>query len=62
VRFDNKNVFFYFEKRPTHANVGVVVVNLGVEGLEPGQTFLNDNGFPQKAVVFWLIPVLSPEI
>jgi hypothetical protein len=35
VRFENKNVFFCFEKCSSTA--GIVVVNLKVVGLAPGQ-------------------------
>jgi hypothetical protein len=42
VRFENKNILFYFEKRcslPTTYNAGIVAVNSIVVGLTPG-TFL----------------------
>jgi hypothetical protein len=37
VCFENKNIFFYFEKTlwPTYFNAGVVVVNFEGEGLAP---------------------------
>jgi hypothetical protein len=38
VRFGNKNIFFYLEKKlkPTYCSVGVVVVNVELVGLGPG--------------------------
>jgi hypothetical protein len=35
VRFENKDVFFYFEKRSSLLKTGVVVVKLEVAGLPP---------------------------
>jgi hypothetical protein len=42
VRFENKTIFYYFEKSlyPTYHNVGVEVVNLNVVGLALGVNFM----------------------
>jgi hypothetical protein len=45
MRFENKNVFFYFEKLSSLMQrwLGVVDVNLEVVGLAPGVNFMNRN-------------------